>query len=171
MLKRKNVGKIGAAAVLLTLSLSFASYAGEWRQEGEAWYYTEGQDNVTGWQQIGETWYYFDQDGKMETGWIRENNTWYYLDEESGAWVERPSINRISACYLLENAVNKAGLYQHEDYPLVFNVETENSDSVKVRIQTEELPERYKTINSYEVSRKTGIARATVGDDLNLWQY
>ena len=166
---RKNRIKVIGTAAILAFAISGTVYAGEWKQEDGSWYYEEGQLKVTGWQQISDTWYYFEQDGKMAAGWIRESGVWYYLDETSGAWIEKPAINKVSACHLLENAINKAGLYQNEDYPLMYEVETETSDYVKVRIQTEELPERYKTINSYEVSRKTGIARATVGDDLELW--
>lgn len=57
----------------------------EWVQEGDDWYYFDGDGNkVTGWLKIDGIWYYFEGSGAMKTGWLKSGGNWYYMTQ-SGA--------------------------------------------------------------------------------------
>ncbi|RGZ01582.1 hypothetical protein [Clostridium sp. AM58-1XD] len=141
--------------VLIALAVSsagsFAALAGEWTE-------SEG------------TWYYTDESGQYETGWIKPDgeNKWYLLDQETGAWIGKPALNEANVCYLLENALVDAGLYQNEPEELIYKVSYSDSDSIQVVIQYEDAPDVFVSINTYTVSRKTRKARPNVGDSLIL---
>lgn len=158
--------------VLCVSVMAMPAYAGNWIQdEDSTWYYEAADEFVTGWQEINENWYYFNEDGSMLTGWLKDvdYDKWYYLDTQTGAWNSKPAINEVSACYLLENAVKAAGLYQNEDAELVFRV-TENTDSeIQVSVGVETGPDRFSPINAYTINKKSGIAKTTVGNDLYVY--
>lgn len=173
-LKRKGYRLMAAVWITFAAATTtFAAQSAGWifDQENGWQYQMEDGSLAEGWQTINGQWYYFNENGFMETGWIYDegNKNWYFLNEETGVWETRPAIDREGACHLLENALVKADLYQNEEEPLQFKVEYETSDMVKVVVGTEKEPGRFYPINTYEISRKTGIAEAVVGDDLSLY--
>lgn len=158
--------------VLFAGVMAMPVYAGTWVQsEDAAWYYDEAEGFVTGWQEIDEHWYYFNEDGSMLTGWMKDSDydKWYYLDTQTGVWNSQPAINEVSACYLLENAVKAAGLYQNEDAELVFRVLENNNNEIQVSVGKETAPDRYSQINAYTINKKSGIAKATTGENLYFY--
>lgn len=54
----------------------------EWRNNGQNWWYSQGDSYLTGWQYIDGNWYYFYSDG-----WMAKDTTigGYYLNSQ-GAW-------------------------------------------------------------------------------------
>lgn len=164
---KQIIGCTMMAAVLM----SSQAYGGEWiEKEGSVWQYEEEGSAVTGWQEINEKWYYFNSQGDMETGWIKTSadSLWYYLDE-NGAWIEKPQITGKTAVYLLDNALKKADLYQNEEAELQYIVEYETSDYIKVTVRIEKSPDYFTGINTYQINRKSAVARPDVGDDLKLY--
>ncbi len=83
----KKVKAMSSVAAILTLSLSmaFPCQAGEWKKEGDRWWYAfDGSGYAAnGIHKIDKTDYFFDSEGYMRTGWI-DAGVWYYGDE-SGA--------------------------------------------------------------------------------------
>ena len=53
----------------------------QWYQYEGKWYYlnTDGLMQ-TGWLKDGDKWYYLNPDGDMKTGWLKDGNKWYYLN-------------------------------------------------------------------------------------------
>lgn len=159
-------------AMILSGLLSITVYAGEWVEtESNSWQYRENTDLTTGWKEIEDHWYYFDSDGIMQTGWIKDenNNQWYYLNKNTGVWESKPVMDETTAVHLLENALIHANLYQDEELPLLYKVNEVTKDRIKVSVGTEKLPEVFSTINIYEIDKRTGVAKAVVGDDLSLY--
>ena len=156
-MKRKVLLKIqSVAAAVMALSLiiasPFAAFANEWQQEEDG------------------SWYYVDEAGSPRTGWVRPEGEkkWYLLDHETGKWIEKPPVNEQNVCHLLENALADAGLYQNEDYELIYRIVYQDEAGISVSVMYEDRPGYFVSINTYEVSRKTGKAKAPVGDDLFL---
>lgn len=159
--------------VLCASVMAMPVYAGTWVQsEDAAWCYEESGGFVTGWQEINENWYYFNEDGSMLTGWLNDSDygKWYYLDTQTGVWNSKPAINEVSACHLLENALKTAGMYQNEDAELLFRVTENTGSEIQVSVGVETGPNRFSPINAYKINKKSGIAKATVGNDLYLYQ-
>lgn len=71
--------------VLLSSSMHFPAFAGEWKQNNTGWWYQndDGTNPAASWQQINGNWYYFKSDGYMNVGWIKVSDQWYYC-ESSG---------------------------------------------------------------------------------------
>ena len=69
-------------ATLLSLSLSFPTFAGEWKQDTTGWWYQndDGSNPANSWQLIGDQWYYFKPNGYMNTGWLKISDQWYYCE-------------------------------------------------------------------------------------------
>lgn len=64
---------------------SFTTYAGQWQQEGNTWWY-QNDDNsypVNGWEQIDGNWYYFGGDGYLLTNTTTPDG---YQVDSNGAW-------------------------------------------------------------------------------------
>lgn len=73
-----------------------------WQQQGENWYYYEGNTAVTDWKNISGTWYYFDGSGVMSTNWEKVNGTWYYFNTDGAM---RTSWQKVSgAWYYMDNS-------------------------------------------------------------------
>lgn len=70
---------------LLSLSMCFPVFAGEWKENATGWWYQndDGTNPAGAWTQIDGKWYYFKSDGYMNTGWIKVSNQWYFC-ESSG---------------------------------------------------------------------------------------
>ncbi|MCB7317267.1 hypothetical protein [Lacrimispora sp. 210928-DFI.3.58] len=160
---------LAAACILCSAVLPFKAYGAETVFEEAAGEY--GDVILPGWNELGGKWYYADEDGNLLTGWIKDDalNKWYYLDESSGELRSRPGINQESACHLLENALVRDKLYQEEERPLLFHVEETTNSYIKVVVRVEEKPDRFRNINTYEVDKKTGVAKAVVGEDISLY--
>jgi hypothetical protein len=159
-------------AMIISGLLSITVYAGEWVETASnSWQYVENSDLATGWKEMEGHWYYFNSDGIMQTGWIKDenNNQWYYLSKNSGVWESKPVMDEITAVHLLENALIRVNLYQDEELSLIYKVNEVTMDKIKVSVGTEKLPEVFSTINTYEIDKKTGRAKAVVGDDLSLY--
>lgn len=85
---------IGLMTATIALSSTIVSFAGEWKQTGQGWWYDRGNGSyaVNNWQKIDNKWYYFNQDGYMRTGWITVNGNWYYCNANGemahDAWID-----------------------------------------------------------------------------------
>ena len=74
------------------IEFAFKDYGavhGEWRQEGEVWYYYQDGNHMTGWLQDGGIWYYLqpDQEGAMVAGESRTIDGVQYEFDGSGAMI------------------------------------------------------------------------------------
>ncbi len=134
----------GAAAALALILPAVPAFGGQWEQDsGGAWYYEENGERAVGWTKI---------DGK-----------WYALDEETGVWIERPALTEEAACYLLENYLADAGLYQNEDEEVYCRVDYVSREGYTISAGYEEKPGLFRTLNTYEVNVKNRTAKALVG--------
>ena len=77
---------IAAMAGMMTLSVGWNAYAGQWIQTGDVWRYLreDGSLQAGGWQWIDGKCYYFDETGNMLAG--ADTPDGYQVDG-SGAWV------------------------------------------------------------------------------------
>ncbi|MCD8222033.1 MAG: hypothetical protein LUD07_07590 [Clostridiales bacterium] len=132
------------AAVLMMGAMSLTAWAGEWqKQEDGAWKY--------------------EQDGEYLTGWQYIDGVWYYMDTETAEWVSRPALTQESACYLVENAVNKTGWYDDEDlYGILhYKVDEANKSKIVVSIIMETAPDEWTTtLNTFDINRRTNVAQS-----------
>lgn len=132
---------VGVCSAMAALCVTPA-FAGEWEQlEDGSWKYEEDGTYLTGWQQI--------------------NGVWYYMDPETELWVEKPQLNETSVCYLLENAVNKAGWYQDEDDEMYYQVDWSDKYTYTVSLMVSTKPcFATGTMNTFDVSKRTGLAES-----------
>ena len=136
----------GSAAVLAVgTETEMKAYAAEWQQA----------DN-------GD-WTYAEDDGSLAAGWQKINGVWYYLDPETGVWNEHPAPDETSVCYLVENAVNRAGWFNREiseNVVLHYRVDSKNQYKYTVVVQEESRPDEVgTTLKTFEVDKKTGMAK------------
>lgn len=84
-MKKVKVMQVAATVLTLSLSMAFSCQAGEWKKEGDRWWYAfdESKYAANGIHKIDKVDYFFDPSGDMRTGWIQAG-AWYYADE-SGA--------------------------------------------------------------------------------------
>lgn len=141
MMLWKHFGKIVVVSALMAVLAAMPAWAGEWQQlEDGNWKYEEDGAYVTGWKQV--------------------NGVWYYMDPETGLWVARPELNDSSACYLLENAVNKAGWYRDEDSHMVYKIDSSNKYTITVSIMLEKEPDILtNTLATFDISRRDRTAK------------
>ncbi|MCD8122744.1 MAG: hypothetical protein LUE65_11035 [Clostridiales bacterium] len=141
MRKLRTIGKTVALVLMMAVLGSFPVFAGQWeQQEDGAWKYEE--------------------DGSYLTGWVSVEGTWYYMDPETEEWVRNPSINRNNVCYLLENAVTKAGWYATETSDMVYLVESVSSNKITVSIRLQTQPYlTASTLARFEVSLRDRTAK------------
>jgi len=76
-------------ACIFTVSISstFTSLAGKWKQDGDDWKYEEdnGINATNGWREINDNWYFFDNEGRM----LRDTKTPDgYEVGKSGEWIK-----------------------------------------------------------------------------------
>ncbi len=153
---RKIVGKFAAALAAGVLFAAIpggglTAWAGEWSQtEDGTWYYLEEGERVTGWQRI--------------------DGVWYCLDEESGAWIPKPSLTFENISYLLANYLTEQNMYQYEEYDVICRLEEEDENTITVSVGYEDRPGYFHTLNTYEISKKSGMADPVIGTDFSLWQ-
>lgn len=134
-------------------ALVFAAYAGTGiRAYAAEWQQAENGD-----------WTYLEDDGSLAAGWQKINGTWYDLDEENGVWNTHPSLDEVSVCHLVENAVNRAGWFDRdiaEDAVLHYRVDSSTSYKYTVVLQKESTPDEIgTTLKTFEVDKKTGKAK------------
>ena len=118
---------------------------------------TELKAYAVEWQQAENgDWTYKEDDGSLASGW-------YYLDAENGVWDSHPSLDETSVCYLVENAVNRAGWFNREiseDIVLHYRVDSKNQYKYTVVVQEESRPDEIgSTLKTFEVDRRTGTAK------------
>lgn len=170
MKKILNKSLVGLSlAATLVFSLPKTAWAAQWVTNEEGiWQYEENGVKQTGWQQIQGDWYYFDQQGNMATGWVRtgDQNRWYYLDKASGKWEPKPSLTEEAACHLLENALEEKGLYQNEEQALQYKVDYSDKSVIRISIGYEKLPNVFRTINTYEITKSSRMARSVLRDQV-----
>lgn len=109
---KKIVTGIAVATLLLGSMLTVNAATSGWLQEGNTWYYLDGNGIMkTGWQQVSGKWYYLSSNGAMKTGWLQDGRTWYYLD---GSGVMKTGWQQISGkwYYLSSNGAMKTGWLQ-----------------------------------------------------------
>lgn len=133
---------ISAACAAMMTACVMPAFAGQWEQ------------TVDGDWKYGE-------DGTYFTGWQKVDNVWYYLNPETELWVEKPQLNDESVCRLLENAVNRAGWYHNEDKEMYYQIDS--SDKYQYTVSLMVSTEPYfstGTLNTFDVSKKTGLAKS-----------
>ncbi len=114
------------------------------------------------WKEIPDEGWKYEEDGNEVTGWVKTNDIWYYIDPETGLWVETPVLNENSVCYLLENAVNKAGWYKKEVTEMVYHIDSVSKDTITVSLSLEGQPfHTTGTLNTFEVKLKDRTAKST----------
>ena len=78
-------------------------------------------------------------------------------------WNSHPSLDETSGCYLVENAVNRAGCFNREiseDIVLHYRVDSKNQYRYTVVIQEESRPDEVgTTLKTFEVDKRTGTAK------------
>lgn len=113
------------------------------------------------WEQLEDGNWKYEEDGSYVTGWKQVDGIWYYMDPETELWVARPQINDESVCLLLENAVNKAGWYRNEDTLMYYKIDNSSKYSYTVSLVVSEKPNFMTgTLNTFDISRKTGLAKS-----------
>ena len=112
------------------------------------------------WQQLEDGSWKYEEDGAYVTGWKQIDGIWYYMDPETELWDAAPALNETSACYLLENAVNKAGWYRNEESHMVYKVDSSDPYTITVSIMLEKEPDREllprQAVRAEAVFRKSG---------------
>lgn len=98
MWQSTDKGQIDGIDGYVCLEFAFKDYgavpqaapAGQWRQDGETWYYYQGENRVTGWIQPDGKWYYLDpaQNGTMVSNRTMTIDGVDYQFDGSGAMVE-----------------------------------------------------------------------------------
>lgn len=124
------------------------------------------------WQQLEDGSWKYEEDGAYVTGWKQIDGIWYYMDPETELWDAAPALNETSACYLLENAVNKAGWYRNEESHMVYKVDSSDSYTITVSIMLEKEPDVLtNTLNTFDIRRKEKTAKSQQTKEvLNLYQ-
>ena len=131
-----------ACAAVLTAAWAVPAWAGTWQQDEDG-----------GWR--------YEEDGVWQTGWVQVDGIWYDLDAETGVWIQRPPVNRDTVCYLVENAVTRAGWYEHEDREMVYQVESVEKNRITVALKMETAPFEFtETAQVFEVSLRDKTAKA-----------
>ena len=156
MKNRKRRGRLAATVLALTLTLAGAqsAFAGQWEtQEDGGWKYQEDGSYLTEWHQI--------------------DNVWYYFDSETGAWVEHPQLTETAVCHLLENAVNRAGWYRNETFPMIYTAGGVTSRKMTVTVMLETAPTVVTTtLGTFDVDLRNGTAREqSTKEVLDLYVY
>lgn len=138
---KKISSMIGICAAVMALG-STPIHAGQWEESFDgSWKYEENGVYLTGWQQV--------------------DGIWYYMDPETELWVARPEINEESVCYLLENAVNKAGWYRNEESLMYYQIDSSSKYGYTVSLVVSEKPYFMTgTLNTFDISKKTGLAKS-----------
>ncbi len=128
-------------AFVLALAGAQTAFAGQW----------EAQENGG---------YKYQEDGAYLTEWHQIDGIWYYFDSETGQWMERPELTQTAACHLLENAVNKAGWYRNENFPILYRVDSATARKMTVSVLLETAPDEITgTLGEFEIDRKSGTAK------------
>ncbi|MCI6888151.1 MAG: hypothetical protein MR868_13070 [Lachnospiraceae bacterium] len=124
------------------------------------------------WQQLEDGSWKYEEDGAYVTGWKQIDGIWYYMDPETELWDAAPALNETSACYLLENAVNKAGWYRNEESHMVYKVDSSDPYTITVSIMLEKEPDVLtNTLNTFDIRRKEKTAKSQQTKEvLNLYQ-
>ncbi|WP_313069742.1 hypothetical protein [Lacrimispora sp.] len=68
-------------SVIITMSSTIISFAGEWKQDNVGWFYQndDGSHVKDDWLTLGDRKYHFDSNGYMQTGLIEVNGIKHYL--------------------------------------------------------------------------------------------
>lgn len=137
--KRRLAGAV--FALLLAAAGAQTAFAGQWEaQEDGGFKYQEDGAYLTEWHQIDGIWYYFDPD--------------------TGVWAEKPELTQTAACHLLENAVNRAGWYQNETFPVHYRVDSAAARKMTVSVLLETAPDQVtSTLGVFEIDRRNGTAK------------
>lgn len=77
----KSLRGVAAAAVLSLCMAGTALAAEGWQQNGNQWWYQNGDQTypVSQWKEIDGSWYHFDNSGYVETGWQTIDRKTYYF--------------------------------------------------------------------------------------------
>lgn len=82
----KKLFGLFAAVFILSVGFGITSYAHEWKQDGNGWWYRydDGSYPYAQWRYIDGHWYYFEHDGYMAVNRWQNN---YYLGQDGAMLV------------------------------------------------------------------------------------
>ncbi len=113
------------------------------------------------WEELPDGNWKYEENGEYLTGWQQVDGVWYYMDPATELWVARPQLNDKSVCYLLENAVNKAGWYRNEESLMYYQIDSSSKYGYTVSLVVSEKPYFMTgTLNTFDISKKTGLAKS-----------
>lgn len=138
----REFGRLACVCMAVAALDAIPAFAGQWEAFADgSWKYEEEGTYLTGWQQV--------------------DGVWYYMDPETENWVARPQLNDESVCYLLENAVNKAGWYQGDKDEMYYQIDSSDKYGYTVSLMVSTKPYfSTGTMNTFDISRKTGLAKS-----------
>ena len=88
----------------------------------------------------------------------------------AGPGYPRPSLTFENISYLLANYLTEQNMYQYEEYDVICRLEEEDENTITVSVGYEDRPGYFHTLNTYEISKKSGMADPVIGTDFSLWQ-
>lgn len=108
---------------LLSISISSAAYAGNWKQNDNGWWWQDADKSypVSSWEWIDSDrdgtaqCYYFDENGYLLTDTVTPEG---YTVDENGAWIEDGIIRQRAANPSAANTMNQKGLELYESADL-----------------------------------------------------
>lgn len=84
--------KVIISAIVLSASLCFTAFAGEWKSDNNGWKYQNdnGSYAENSWKEINGKWYYFNERGYMLSSTTTPDG---YAVNESGEWIQSKDIS------------------------------------------------------------------------------
>ena len=61
-------------------------------------------------------------------------------------------------------------MYQYEEYDVICRLEEDDENTITVSVGYEDRPGYFHALNTYEISKKSGMADPVIGTDFSLWQ-
>lgn len=176
--------KIMGAFVLLFSSITFTSFAGNWRSDNNGWkYQNDDASYIKGaWGKINEKWYYFNEGGYMLSNTTTPDG---YIVNESGEWISNSTSNS-SEKYEFDKAGNwvSEGKIPEGEYvyypkekmnnPIIVgssSLESSNFNYIKIYKEDKINPGTYISVKSTGQLDISGDGVFLVGRDIKAGSY
>ena len=127
-----------AVAATVTAAMTFVSAAGQWKLDGNGWWYQndDGSWTSNGWQMIDGQYYYFNGSGYMLANTTTPDG--YYVGPD-GAWVQGAAAAASSSSSAAASA-DYSGSYQAPNgtrYNMYLTLTKTGADTYAVNLETE----------------------------------